>query len=411
MANGANSGDDGNWMFSPRLPAVIPLPRTPVIIPLPRRFAVPFWGLILLAMSGSVLAGALAATLWPWGYYSHGKKFGVATRPRGDDRVSVSNLDESALAATEVTKIDLSPASLSTTNLSPANLNTSKLNTPNLNTPGLNAPNPNADNLNTASLNLHKNGVPRPDMAEPITVAPPAPAAPVLVRPAAAEPSVQSVYDTCHAKVSGPQLVLNLNRTVLRSGEPASLGLRVDNAHDGARLLICGFAAQSVFSTGHSLDESAWTIPAAMAADATILPPRGFAGPMDLSVLLLNADKSLADRRVVHLQWLPPAQPSSQATAPPPRDAAGQDPLLSYGAHLRAIGSLADARQVFSRVAQKGDPRGAFLLAETYDPISLAKHQLLPKDSDIELARIWYRKATELGSQDAPSRLERLTNW
>jgi hypothetical protein len=409
MANGGNYDDDGNWMFNPRLPAVIPLPRTPVIIPLPRRFAVPFWGLILLAMSGSVLAGAVAATLWPWGYHNHGKKSGVmATRPRGDDGVSIGNVDDSALAAAEVTKIDLSPASLSPTHLSPANLNTSNLNAPNLNTPNLNA-----DNPNTANLNLNKNdvGVPRPAMAEPITVAPPALAAPVPVRPAAAEPSVQTVYDACHAKLSGPQLVLNLNRTVLRSGEPASLGLRVDNAHDGARLLICGFAAQSVFSIGHSLDENAWTIPAAMATDATILPPRGFAGPMDLSVLLLNADESLADRKVVHLQWLPQAQPSSQTAALPLRDVAGQDSLLSYGTHLKAIGSLADARQVFSRVAQRGDPRGAFMLAETYDPISLAKHQLLPKDSDIELARVWYRKATELGSQDAPGRLERLTNW
>jgi hypothetical protein len=142
-----------------------------------------------------------------------------------------------------------------------------------------------------------------------------------------------------------------------------------------------------------------------------IMPPRGFVGPMDIGVMLVNTDKSLADRKVVHLQWLPQAQPAPQTPATPLHDFGKHDTLLSYAAHLKAIGNLADARQIFNRVAQAGDPRGAFMLAESYDPISLAKHQLLPKDSDLELARIWYRKAFDLGSPDAPGRLDRLTNW
>jgi TPR repeat protein len=69
------------------------------------------------------------------------------------------------------------------------------------------------------------------------------------------------------------------------------------------------------------------------------------------------------------------------------------------------------ARGVFQRLAQAGDSRAAFLLAETYDPISLAKRQLLPPESDPELARIWYRKASEGGSPEANARLDRLSNW
>jgi hypothetical protein len=389
MANGGNFDHDSNWMFDPRLPAVVPRPRTLVVVPLSRRVAVPFWGLILLAMSGSVLAGGLAATLWPWGYHNHNKT--SVARPRVDDGVSANNVDDPTLVAAEVTKIDLSSSSLNTTNL----------NTPNLN----------AASLNTANLNTNDVGASRPAAAEPVTITPaPAPvlAAPVPLPLETAEPSAQSAYDTCRAKPSGPQLVSNMSRTVLRPGESASLGLRVDNAPDGVYLLICGFAAQSVFSVGRSVGEYAWIIPASVVVDATVMPPRGFAGPMDLTILLVNRDKSLADRKMVRLQWLPQVQ---QTSAPPLRDFANHESLLSYGAHLRSIGSLADARQIFGRIAQKGDPRGAFMLAETYDPISLAKHQLLPKDSDIELARVWYRKATELGSPDAPGRLDRLTNW
>jgi len=41
----------------------------------------------------------------------------------------------------------------------------------------------------------------------------------------------------------------------------------------------------------------------------------------------------------------------------------------------------------------------------------LAKRQLLPPESNLELARSWYRKASDLGSQEANARLERLLNW
>jgi hypothetical protein len=407
--NGGNYNDDNDWTFSRRLPAVIPLHRVPVVIPLTRRFTIPFWGLILVTMSGSVLAGAVAATLWPWDY--HNKTSGaVATRPYGDDAVNAGNIDDSTLVATEVTKIDLSPASLNTTNLNTSNLNTSNLNTSNLNTSNLNTSNLNTANLSTTNLNTTEIGISRPAAAEPVTVAPIPITAPVPVQPAAAEPSFQGARDLCNRKSSGPLLVLNLNRTVLHSDQPASLGLTIDNAPDGAHLLICGYAAQSVFSVGRAVDENTWTVPASRISDAIIIPPHGFAGPMDIAIMLVNTDRSLVDRKVLHLQWLPQARPVPQMETPP-RDFAKNDSLLSYGAHLKAVGNLADARQIFSRVAQTGDPRGAFVLAETYDPISLAKHQLLPKDSDLEMARIWYRKATDLGSSDAPSRLDRLTNW
>jgi hypothetical protein len=403
--NGGNCNDENDWTFDRRLPAVIPLHRVPVVIPLTRRVTIPFWGLILVAMSGSVLAGAMAATLWPWDY--HNKTSGVvAARPHGNDAVNDGNVDDSTLAAAEVTKIDLSPASLNA-----ANLNTANLNTANQNTPNLNAANQNTDNLSTTNLNTTEIDISRPvTVAPPVTVTPVPITPPVPVQPAAAEPSVQGAHDPCHRKSSDPLLVLNLNRTVLHSDEPASLGLTVDNAPDGAHLLICGYAAQSVFSVGRAVDDNTWTVPASRISDATIIPPRGFAGPMDIAVMLVNTDRSLVDRKVLHLQWLPRARPAPQMETPP-RDFARNDSLLSYGTHLKAIGNLADARQIFSRVAQTGDPRGAFVLAETYDPISLAKHQLLPKDSDLELARIWYRKASDLGSPDAPNRLDRLTNW
>jgi hypothetical protein len=371
MDNGGNNNDENDRTYTRRLPAVIPI-LVPIVIPRARRITVPYWSLIVLAMSGSVAAGALAATLWPWNY--RGKTPSAVTMlPHGNGVANPGNVADNASAANvvaeEVTKIDLSPVVLS-----PADAN------------------PTGANLSPANLNT----------TDPI------PLKPVTVRPSATEPPAQIARDACHSNPPTPKIVMNPARTVLRADEPVSLGLTLDGVADGAHLIICGFVATSVFSVGRAVDDKTWAVPASRIADATIMPPHGFAGPMDLAVALINTDGSHGDRKTVHLQWLPQAK---QAPAEARRDFANLDSLLSYGVHLKSIGNLADARQVFSRVAQTGDPRGAFMLAETYDPISLAKHQLLPRDSDLELARVWYRKASDLGSPDASGRLDRLTNW
>jgi hypothetical protein len=388
MDSGGDCNDDNAWMFSPRLPAVIPLSRVPVVVPLTRRFAIPFWAIILAAVVGSVLTGSLAATLWPWNYYSQ-TTGAAAVQTRGNDVLNAENVADSPSSATDVSKIDLSLPSLNTANLSPANLKTTDVSPVRPVT------------VPTAVLT----SVAVPAVVPALNTVPTT----VPVKPATAEPA-QTALDACHMKPSGPLLVQSVQRTMLRADEPASLGLTVNGILDGTQVLICGFAANSVFSAGRSVDENTWTIPVSMIADATIIPPRGFTGPMDLAVTLVNGEKSLVDRKTVYLQWLP-RQAAVQVPPPPRHDFPNHDSLLGYGVHLKAVGNLTDARQIFSRVAQAGDPRGAFMLAETYDPISLAKHQLLPANSDIELARVWYRKATELGSPDALGRLDRLTNW
>lgn len=228
---------------------------------------------------------------------------------------------------------------------------------------------------------------------------------PVTIR-ATAEPSAGIDTDVCRASFPAPQLVVSGQPTVLPAEVPASLGVTVDGAPDGARVVVCGFAPKSVFSVGRSVHERMWTMPASDIADATLIPPQGFVGPMKIIVALVNTDRSLIDRRTLHLQWLPQA-PGAMAM---PRLAEIND-QLEKGKRYKAAGDIAAARAIFLRLAQNGDSRAAFLLAETYDPIALAKHQLLPPDSDLEKARLWYRRASERGSPEAGSRLERLSNW
>jgi hypothetical protein len=193
--------------------------------------------------------------------------------------------------------------------------------------------------------------------------------------------------------------------TLLPADEPASLGVTVDGAPADARLLMCGFAAKSVFSAGHSLDGRTWTLPVSELTYAALFPPRGFVGLMRLAVVLMNGDNSPVDRRTLNLQWLP-----RTPLTPPASDTSDAKPDLEDGIRLKTAGNLPLARGIFRRYAQ-ADPRAAFLLTETYDPISLARRQLMPPDSDLAAARLWYRRAAELGAQEANVRLERLEKW
>jgi TPR repeat protein len=60
---------------------------------------------------------------------------------------------------------------------------------------------------------------------------------------------------------------------------------------------------------------------------------------------------------------------------------------------------------MYQRAAEAGDATAAFALAETYDPMVLAKGGVSP---DVLVARGWYERARDLGSTAAPERLERL---
>jgi TPR repeat protein len=87
-------------------------------------------------------------------------------------------------------------------------------------------------------------------------------------------------------------------------------------------------------------------------------------------------------------------------------DAAEITQMVKRGAELMVNGDVAAARLMYQRAAEAGEAVAAFALAETYDPLVLAKGGVPP---DVALARAWYEKARDLGSTAAPERLEKLT--
>jgi TPR repeat protein len=90
--------------------------------------------------------------------------------------------------------------------------------------------------------------------------------------------------------------------------------------------------------------------------------------------------------------------PASAPATPKLLDAAEIAVMMKGGAEFIANGNIAAARMMFRPAAEAGDPAAAFALAETYDPLVLAK--LGAKGGitpDVALAQRWYAKANELG--------------
>jgi hypothetical protein len=116
-----------------------------------------------------------------------------------------------------------------------------------------------------------------------------------------------------------------------------------------------------------------------------------------------------------------PAGPSSSASspsAPTPSGPSAAGPgreevatLIARGQTYFANGDVVSARLVFRRAAEAGDAQAALALGGTYDPLVLKSLGVIGVVADAAQARSWYHKAAELGSREAPQRIDQLAQW
>jgi TPR repeat protein len=84
--------------------------------------------------------------------------------------------------------------------------------------------------------------------------------------------------------------------------------------------------------------------------------------------------------------------------------------LIKQGEQFMAVGDLATARVVLQRAAETGNAGAALATGATYDPLVIKEIGAMGVTADPDKARSWYEKAQELGSPEAPRRLENLAN-
>jgi hypothetical protein len=116
----------------------------------------------------------------------------------------------------------------------------------------------------------------------------------------------------------------------------------------------------------------------------------------------------------------PPASPAATSPRAPDQAAASaavrqldRDEvamLAKRGEQFAMVGDLAAARLILRRAAEAGDPRASLSLAATYDPIVLERLGARGISADIAMARTWYERAKDFGSDEASRLLERLAS-
>jgi hypothetical protein len=257
------------------------------------------------------------------------------------------------------------------------------------------------------------------------------------------------------ASMVGGRLVVLAPTSPFLNNEAVPLGLAVHGAARGSKVVIGGYVSGSRFSVGGAIGPGTWGLNVSQLDGVVMAPPLGFTGAMEVIFELRLADGSVVDRKRSRLEWsappmttevppvaavtgvlsgphrptgsagdrrrlagarvapiATPGAPSPTRSTPIPRklSAAELGALLKRGNELVARGDLAGARLVFERAAEAGESSAALALASTYDPRvleQLGERGLAP---DIAMARFWYQKAKELGSKEAPERLEVLVS-
>ncbi len=104
----------------------------------------------------------------------------------------------------------------------------------------------------------------------------------------------------------------------------------------------------------------------------------------------------------------PPPAPAAKKVEPPKLDRSQRAALLAKGRQAMANGNIGSARLWFAPAAEDGDPDAAMMLATTYDPIKLARLAVVGMAGDRDAAIRWYKRAAELGAENAQASLSAL---
>ena len=239
--------------------------------------------------------------------------------------------------------------------------------------------------------------------------------------PKGSKDSVAPVEPIPHEAANEPLLSSRLVVEDQRAftNEPLSLGVTVVPVTGNGSLLLGGLIQGTRLSEGVPVSEASWEFPLRDIGGVYVYAPQNFLGVMDAVIKLLSPTKRIIDSRSARLEWL--AKPAALQPSKPaidsgtsssavvvksmdPQDAAA---LMQRGRDLLKDGDIASAQLAFRRLADVGIAEGALALATTYDPRYVAQHNLIGIVGDETKARVWYQRASELGSKEADRILAR----
>ena len=194
--------------------------------------------------------------------------------------------------------------------------------------------------------------------------------------------------------------------------DPLPLGISLNDASSEETLILAGFAAGTELSLGRPLGPTSWRVSAHELGQTIAYSPKNFVGIMDVAVDLRSAGDQLLDSQIIRFEWIEKRE--LRSTAQP--DASKLPTVIQLDPEAIASlerflkdGDILSARLLL-KAASTGNAEAALRLGMTFDPVFLTERGVVGFVPDIAQARIWYERAAELGSAEAPRLLQRLPN-
>ena len=217
------------------------------------------------------------------------------------------------------------------------------------------------------------------------------------------------------------------------SGQPMPLRIAIPPNLDRPRFLsVRSIPRELSLSAGFRLRNS-WFVPFDGTQQLQLISPPGFEGNIVLEVFFYHDSHGLPiGRDFVSIKLRSPgAAPAAgetsslktSTTSSPPTppesnsslagnafqlSATEETSVLARGADLMWRGDIASARLLFNDLAARASARGARAMGESYDPVLLRRVFIAGLEPNLEEARKWYKKAAELGDEEALKRLSAL---
>ena len=181
---------------------------------------------------------------------------------------------------------------------------------------------------------------------------------------------------------------------------------------------IRGLPATVALSEGYAIAPGAWAVPLTGLSNLVIVLPVGVEGSSEVAISLVTMEGAVLAQAKTTLVVAPAeasgASPQATGSAGPAvAKLSGADRQRALALHAKgleqlALGNVYAARKFFEHAAEAGLAQSAMAAAGTYDPVELAKLNVVGLQPDVEAARKWYEKARELGAIEASERIQRL---
>jgi hypothetical protein len=213
------------------------------------------------------------------------------------------------------------------------------------------------------------------------------------------------------------------------SGQPMPLRIEIPANIDRPRFLsVRSIPKELSLSAGFRLRNS-WFVPFDGSQQLQLISPAGFEGNIVLEVFFYHDSHGLPiGRDFVSIILRPPRaapnasetsslQTSTMRSLPTSQEsasltgnrfqlsAAEEASALARGADMMRRGDIASARLLFKDLAARASAKGARAMGESYDPVLLRRVFIAGLEPNLEEAKKWYKKAVELGDEEALKRL------